>query len=501
LAAALQAAGHIDRALPLFEATLERQKDTLGADHPDTLVTMRNLASVYESTRQFKKAVSLYEFTLARQQARFPDHPQTLALTTDLVVAYRAAGQPGKAMPLFLKLLEKRRADLGPEARATLQGQCFLASLYQEDRQLAKAIALCEQTIEQQKRAFGPDDPDTLLTMNNLGLTYQQAHDMIKALPLFELTLARRRATLGPDNADTLWSLGNLASAYQEDHQLDKALPLFEETFQRRKAKSGLDSYDTLTSLTKLCNAYYAAGQPGKALQLGAEALEARKNKPGADQEDILRAMNDLAAGYWLKAGQLDKAIVLFEQTLKGRQTLPALGPEHPFTLRTESNLALAYEANDQPEKAEPLWRDLLNHRRKKPGPESLVTAEALAALGLNLLRQKKFNQAESELRLCLDLRTKNKLQDWSTADARSMLGAALAGQKKYTDAEPLLLDGYEQLKAREAKVPPQNRERVTDALQRALQGLVNFYDATAQFDKAGQWRKKLSKSGQTEGP
>jgi hypothetical protein len=36
-----------------------------------------------------------------------------------------------------------------------------------------------------------------------------------------------------------------------------------------------------------------------------------------------------------------------------------------------------------------------------------------------------------------------------------SQLGAALAGQKKYAEAEQLLLQGYQGLKARESKITP----------------------------------------------
>jgi len=38
------------------------------------------------------------------------------------------------------------------------------------------------------------------------------------------------------------------------------------------------------------------------------------------------------------------------------------------------------------------------------------------------------------------------------------MLGEALLLQKKYTEAEPLLLQGYEGMKLREAMIPPRAR-------------------------------------------
>ena len=49
------------------------------------------------------------------------------------------------------------------------------------------------------------------------------------------------------------------------------------------------------------------------------------------------------------------------------------------------------------------------------------------------------------------------------------MLGGALLGQQNYTDAEPLLLKGYEGLKAREATIPPQGKDRLPEALERLV--------------------------------
>ena len=37
-------------------------------------------------------------------------------------------------------------------------------------------------------------------------------------------------------------------------------------------------------------------------------------------------------------------------------------------------------------------------------------------------------------------------------SNARSLLGESLIGQKKYADAEPLVLSGYEGLRAREER-------------------------------------------------
>ena len=62
-----------------------------------------------------------------------------------------------------------------------------------------------------------------------------------------------------------------------------------------------------------------------------------------------------------------------------------------------------------------------------------------------------------------------------------------LLGQKTYAEAEPLLLAGYEGMKAREAKVP---KPRLTQAGER----IVKLYEAWGQPEKAAEWRAKLDR-------
>ncbi len=54
-----------------------------------------------------------------------------------------------------------------------------------------------------------------------------------------------------------------------------------------------------------------------------------------------------------------------------------------------------------------------------------------------------------------------------------------------------MLLQGYEGLKQREARIPAPAKVCLTEALER----LVRLYDATGQKDKADEWRKNLAET------
>jgi hypothetical protein len=145
-----------------------------------------------------------------------------------------------------------------------------------------------------------------------------------------------------------------------------------------------------------------------------------------------------------------------------------------------------------KPEKAEPLLRRQLDFLRGQAGAGSPVTAGAMAELGFNLLVQMKNADAEKLLRDCLNIREKNQPDEWTTFNTRSLLGEALLGQKKYAEAEPPLLEGYEGIKQREAKIPPQFR---AVRLKGALERLVRLCEATGRKDEAAKWQKKLDEA------
>jgi len=65
LAGAYKAKGQLDKAVPLYEQALEMKKAKLGADHPDTLKLMSEVANNYEALGRNAEAIRLREETLA----------------------------------------------------------------------------------------------------------------------------------------------------------------------------------------------------------------------------------------------------------------------------------------------------------------------------------------------------------------------------------------------------------------------------------------------------
>ena len=149
-------------------------------------------------------------------------------------------------------------------------------------------------------------------------------------------------------------------------------------------------------------------------------------------------------------AGQLTKALPLYEETLQLRKA--KLGPDHPSTLDSMNNLA-----------------------------------GCQIQRGFAHLQHGRLTEDEVACRECRDVRKKLAPDAWTTFTTESMLGEALLGQKKYAEAEPLLLSSFKELEARKAQIPPG-----TNRLREAGERVVRYYEAVQEPAKAAEWRLKL---------
>jgi hypothetical protein len=57
-------------------------------------------------------------------------------------------------------------------------------------------------------------------------------------------------------------------------------------------------------------------------------------------------------------------------------------------------------------------------------------------------------------------------------------------------EVEPLIVSGYEGMKAREAKISPAGKSCFTEVAER----VIRVYEEWSKKDKAAEWRTKLAK-------
>jgi eukaryotic-like serine/threonine-protein kinase len=438
-----------------------------------------------------RRAIPLFERTLAvRTRILGPEHRDTLSSMGALAEAYSAAGDD-KALPLFERTLKLRKSILGADDTDTLFSMSSLAGGYKAAGKLELAVPLLEETLELRKVKLGADHPETLNSMNNLASCYMAASKLNLALPLLEQTLELRKAKLGANHTDTLNSMNSLADCYRRARRLDKALPLLEQTLELRKAALGADNPDTLISMNNLAAGHMDNGSIELALPLLEATVRLSKARRGLDNPYTLGSMNNLAWTY-RTIGSTEKALQVF---LEAATVIEKRGFRDEFADGIVANLVGTQERLKQFGAAEAWRRKWVRVVKARAGPDSLLYAGELGALGANLIRQEKWADAEQCLREAVAILEKKASASLAKFNVKSLLGSVLLEQKRYAQAEPLLVEGYEGIKARESQIGAADQYRVVESGDE----VIRLYDRWGQVEKAALWRTKVRHSEETE--
>ena len=232
------------QAVELKEKVLEARKRILGEEHPDTLLSMGNLARSYSDLGRRQDAVELEEKVLeARKRTLGEEHPDTLRTMGNLAVSYSDLGRRQDAVELTEKVLEAWKRTLGEEHPDTLRTMGNLARIYSGLGRRQDAVELEEKVLEARKRTLGEEHPDTLLSMDNLAASYSDLGRRQDAVELEEKVLEARKRTLGEEHPDTLLSMANLEFYYNElDKQPRPALQPEEQVEGKTRSRWSLSS-------------------------------------------------------------------------------------------------------------------------------------------------------------------------------------------------------------------------------------------------------------------
>ena len=471
-----QARTQLDRALDL-------QRRILGVKNPETLKTMYRIGNVALLQGKYPEAEVLLGQTLETQRRVLgPEHPDTLSCIDALANVYWRLSKYSQAEALYSETLAIQHRLLGAENPDTLKSMHDLAIVYGEQGKYAQAEALESQTLEIRRRVLGPEHPQTLTSMDNLASVYYSQGKYTQTEALESQTLEIRRRVLGPEHPQTLASMDNLASVYYSLGKYAEAEALHSQSLEITRRIFGPENPDTLMSMNDLANVYLAQGKYQKAEALYSQTLETQRRVLGTQHPDTLASVTNLAASYAAQA-KYAQAEPLYRQNLETERRV--LGPEHPDFLGTVSDVASMYQREGKYAQSEIYATQALAGQRHALGSENPQTMSSAADLALAYLSQREFAKAEPLARESLEFYQKTQPDNWQRFRAASLLGASVAGQKNYVEAEPLLLEGYEGMVARE------NRIAVADwyNLNIARDWLVELYQAWGKPAKAAQVR------------
>ncbi|KAH8689661.1 violaceus kinesin [Talaromyces proteolyticus] len=363
----LDSDGRYNEAEIFFRDALHVQQKRYDRNHPNTLSSIGNLASIYQKQGRWNEAEELEVQVLKTCKTVLGiEHPDTLSSMGNLATIYYQQGRWEEAEELQMQALERKKTVLGTEHPNTLSSMGNLASIYRKQGRWKEAEELGMQVLKTRKIALGIEHPDTLSSMSNLASIYRKQGRWKEAEKLEVQVLMTCETVLGIEHPDTLSSMGNLASIYYRQGQWKVAEELYMQELETSKTVLGIDHPNTLTSMGNLATIYYQQGRWEEAEELQMQALETKKTVLGTEHPDTLSSISNLASIYRMQ-GQWKAAEELYMQVLEMRKTV--LGTEHPKTLNSMANLALTWKDLGKRQDAAALMKSCVQLRMKRLGP------------------------------------------------------------------------------------------------------------------------------------
>lgn len=285
------------------------------------------------------------------------DHAQTLVTLNNLATLYYYQGRLAAAEDLFREVLEGSRRVHGIEHPRTLDTLGNLGILCYAEGKIEQAEPLLRESLEVSRRVNGADHPDTLTFLNNYGLLLQYQGRYAEAEPLVHEAYEASRRINGPDHPSTLISLSNYALLLQNLGRLHDAEPLLREELAASRRINGADHPGTLTSLNNLGMLLKDLGALTESEVFLREALEGSRRFHSDDHPATYISLDNL--GLLLREqGKLAEAESLVLEALEGSRR--TLGVDHPTTLIILFHLTRLYQIMDRPADALPLAQELL---------------------------------------------------------------------------------------------------------------------------------------------
>src|SRR5216684_5823840 len=181
---------------------------------------------------------------------------------------------------------------------------------------------------------------------------------------------------------------------------------------------------------------YDSLGLFSRAKDLEQQSLDIRRRVLGPEHPDTLNSMSDLADAL-NHDGHYAEAVKLNRETLEIRRHV--LGPENPDTLNSMDNLGDALWADGHYAEAEKVDRETLDLRRRVLGPEHPDTINSMNNLEVCLIYLGRYPEAEKLGRETLDLRRRVLGPEHpQTLNSMSNLAGVLSAERRLPESEKL---------------------------------------------------------------
>lgn len=368
---------------------------------------------------------------------------------------FSAAGDLDVAEQLLAGQLAILKSGTRRAQREVLRVEGELAIVAFRRSQFKDAIQALEEIGVRQARLLGERHSDRLTTLHNLATAMQRTTRRREALALFSNVASMRVDVLGADHPDTLTTRSSASVLHAESDPRGEMTVItgILEDAQKSLSKHHHFLYEIAGRCAKVIE---QSGAGSKLCEFLAEWLAKARDCLGVGHRETQTMMHEYG-GALRNAGRLVEAYAIFGELAE--VTRERHGDSHIDTLATVNNLAVVASDLGDAERAEGLYRSMLQEFGRLGASYDLQRASVRTNLGHLLLAKGEREEALAMFDAVLETRERLMPPGARLIElSRSNVAAALAALSRFDEAIRL---HRQALEARTRHFGPEDVDRV----------------------------------------
>jgi len=354
-------------------------------------------------------------------------------------------------------------AEEQPEFADLTHKRAYLAH---DQGKMAEAEQLYQEALALRKQLYPPQHPKVALSLNDYGGYLMNVGRYVEAKRMMEEALRIRRVVYGeephPELAESLYNIGYL---HFEMDEPEKAIPYYQRTLAIEEKLYVPDHVEIATTLNNLGGALLLCDRYDEALHALSRALIIQQAELPPEHSNIAVTRRNLGLTY-LGQNKLAEAEQQLRLAVASKNNAGTyyLGIDLTLLARIQVQRQQFQEVENHLRTAEKLIRKNLPPDHYRLSEVQTVWAEGANAQG-------RYAEAEQWAKQAIFAMQKKPKENRNyLADARAALGMALIGQRKFTQAEVVLKQvlAHYQAPDREAPIRKQKAIAALTALYRA---------------------------------
>uniref|UniRef100_A0A0G4HRB9 Uncharacterized protein n=1 Tax=Chromera velia CCMP2878 TaxID=1169474 RepID=A0A0G4HRB9_9ALVE len=200
----LREQGRYEEAMQMCKEALAEGERIFGYEHPDTVLTMKDMAIILFHQGKHEEALHMMEEVLrVRRKVLGDKHHVTATTVSKIGLLLVKTGKPKEALLKFEEALRIEKESYGDEHPVTAITINNIAEALLADERNEEAMEKLEEAFRFFQQSLGEEDPHAAHTVNNMGVILEKEGKYSEALLKYQEAWRVRKKVSGDEHPET----------------------------------------------------------------------------------------------------------------------------------------------------------------------------------------------------------------------------------------------------------------------------------------------------------